>query len=76
MMKIILQSIRLFFLILSVFFGYLSISRFQLTYINGKYFDEKSSVIYSEDALLAYYILAILSITMVILISVFLKNKK
>ncbi len=72
-----LRFSRLIFFMLAVFFGYLSVSRFQLTYANGRYFDEKSSLAYSEDALLAYYFLAVLSVAIVIVISVFLrKNQK
>ncbi len=75
-MKIILKFIRLLFFTLSIFFSYLSISRLQFTYVNGKYFDEKSSLVYSEDALLVYYFFAVMSVAIVIVISVFLRKNK
>lgn len=74
-MRILLNFIRLFFLALSVLFGYLLFTRSRLEYIEGNYFDEQSGVTYSESSVFVFFLLSIVSILFVLIITIALYKK-
>jgi hypothetical protein len=74
-MRFVLIITRILFIILSIFFGYLSFTRYQLHYVNGRYFDEKSSVVYNEDSVLVFTVFFIFSISFIIITSLLLKKQ-
>lgn len=67
---IVIQSLLLsIFVTLLIIFGWAYIFHLGLNYVNGRYFDEESYVVWDEGGKLAYGLISFLLLTVVVLLT-------